>query len=58
MEQSVEILKEWAGDESGGSLVEYVMLASLIAMVCVGAVTLLGKSVRDKLEPPRKALAQ
>jgi Flp pilus assembly pilin Flp len=58
----MKMIAEWVrngiADESGASLVEYVMLASLIAVVSVSAVTLLGKSVREKLEPPRAALSR
>ena len=51
-------VREAMADESGATLVEYVMLASLIAAVSVSAVTLLGRSVRGKLDAPRAALSQ
>jgi Flp pilus assembly pilin Flp len=51
-------VREATADESGGTLVEYVMLASLIAVVSVSAVTLLGQSVRGRLEAPRAALSR
>jgi pilus assembly protein Flp/PilA len=35
-------------DEEGASLVEYVLLVALIAVVCIAAVTLLGTNARDK----------
>ena len=35
-------------DEEGASLVEYVLLVALIAVVCVAAITLLGKSASAK----------
>jgi pilus assembly protein Flp/PilA len=35
-------------DEEGASLVEYILLVALIAVVCIAAVTLLGRSARDK----------
>ena len=35
-------------DEEGASLVEYVLLVALIAVVCIAAVTLLGTSAKDK----------
>ncbi len=56
MNEMMRRVRVWARDESGGSLVEYMMLASLIAVVCVAAVTLLGRSVRTKLDAPSKAL--
>ncbi len=34
--------------ERGASLVEYVLLVSLIAVVCIGAITLLGNSASQK----------
>jgi Flp pilus assembly pilin Flp len=58
MRETVRTLQSWTTDESGGSLVEYVMLAALIAVVSVSAVSLLGKEVSKKLEAPRKALAR
>jgi pilus assembly protein Flp/PilA len=40
---------QWlAQDEEGASLVEYILLVALIAVVSIAAVTLLGKSARDK----------
>ena len=34
--------------ERGASLVEYVLLVSLIAVVCIGAIQLLGNSAKTK----------
>jgi len=34
--------------ERGASLVEYVLLVSLIAVVCIGAISLLGSSASKK----------
>jgi pilus assembly protein Flp/PilA len=34
--------------EEGASLVEYGLLVALIAVVCIGAVTLLGTGIRDQ----------
>lgn len=36
-------------DEEGASLVEYVLMVALIAVVCIAAVTLLGKNSAAKL---------
>ena len=45
---SYEIIKTWAlahvDSERGASLVEYALLVALIAVVCIAAVTTLGKS--------------
>ena len=43
-------------DDSGASLVEYVLLVSLIAAVAIGAVTLLGTSANSKLGTATDAL--
>ena len=37
-------------DERGASLVEYALLVALIAVVCIVAVTFLGKSASDKFQ--------
>jgi pilus assembly protein Flp/PilA len=37
-------------DEEGASLVEYVLLVALIAVVCIAAVTLLGQSAKGKFD--------
>jgi pilus assembly protein Flp/PilA len=34
--------------ERGASLVEYVLLVSLIAVVCIAAITFLGSNAKDK----------
>jgi pilus assembly protein Flp/PilA len=43
--------------ERGASLVEYVLLVSLIALVCFAAVTLLGKNVSSKYGSVGSSLA-
>jgi pilus assembly protein Flp/PilA len=37
-------------DEEGASLVEYILLVALIAVVCIVAITFLGKSAKSKFE--------
>jgi pilus assembly protein Flp/PilA len=37
-------------DEEGASLVEYILLVALIAVVCIVAITFLGRSARTKFE--------
>ena len=37
-------------DEEGASLVEYVLMVALIAVVCIAAVTLLGKNANTKFQ--------
>lgn len=46
----------FAREEDGASLVEYVLLIALIAVVCVGAVTLLGSNTSAKLGSASDAL--
>ena len=41
-------LARFAHDERGASLVEYALLVALIAVVCIAAVTLLGRNASDK----------
>ncbi len=40
-------LKARVRSERGASLVEYALLVALIAVVCVGAVTFLGRQTAD-----------
>ena len=37
-------------DERGASLVEYALLVALIAVVCIAAVTLLGRNASSKFD--------
>jgi pilus assembly protein Flp/PilA len=37
-------------DDRGASLVEYALLVALIAVVCIAAVTLLGKNASSKFD--------
>jgi pilus assembly protein Flp/PilA len=41
-------LSGWMRDEEGASLVEYVLMVALIAVVCIAAVTLLGQAASKK----------
>lgn len=36
-------------DERGASLVEYALLLALIAVICIGAITLIGNNASNKL---------
>lgn len=56
MREIMRTMRTWSADEDGGSLVEYLMLASLVAVVCVAAVTLLGRTVRKNLAAPAVVL--
>lgn len=53
MTLSYEFLATWlrarfSDSERGASLVEYALLVALIAVVCIAAVTLLGKNASSK----------
>ena len=43
-------------DEDGATLIEYVLLVALIAVVAVGAITLLGSNANAKLGTASNAL--
>jgi pilus assembly protein Flp/PilA len=45
-------------DENGASLVEYVLLVALIAVVCIVAVTMLGKSASAKFDATATSINQ
>lgn len=48
MTQVSHLLRNLVRDEEGASLVEYVLLVALIAVVCIVAVTTLGKAANAK----------
>ncbi|MCC6442944.1 MAG: Flp family type IVb pilin [Armatimonadetes bacterium] len=37
-------------DQEGGTLVEYILLISLVALVCVAGITLISTNLKSKLE--------
>jgi pilus assembly protein Flp/PilA len=45
----IQIQSRLRRDDRGASLVEYVLLVALIAVVCIVALQLLGNSASDKL---------
>ena len=47
----------FADDERGASLVEYALLVALIAVVVIGAVTLLGTTASDTFSDVSDSLA-
>jgi pilus assembly protein Flp/PilA len=51
-----KLLKRFRRDEEGASLVEYGLLLGLIAVVCLGAVTLLGINVNNMFTAIANAL--
>ena len=55
---SYEFLATWLrarfDDEKGASLVEYALLLALIAIVCIGAITLIGAAPRTQAQQRRQ----
>jgi pilus assembly protein Flp/PilA len=51
-------LRRLVRDEEGASLVEYVLLVALIAVVCIAAITLLGKSASGKFSEVGTTIAK
>lgn len=49
-------MSELVRDEEGASLVEYVLLVALIAVVCIAAVTLLGQNASKKFNTTASAI--
>ncbi len=47
---------ELVRDEEGASLVEYVLLVALIAVVCIVAITLLGQAAAAKFQTTAAAI--
>jgi pilus assembly protein Flp/PilA len=41
---------QWVRDESGASLVEYVLLVALIAVVAILAIAALGQAAKTKMQ--------
>lgn len=45
-------------DDEGASLVEYALLVALIAVVCIGAITVLGNNANDKFDQVGSSIGQ
>ena len=52
----VELFQRIRSREEGQALVEYALILSLIAVVCIGALTLLGTNVNNILNAIAAAL--
>ncbi|HEX2701086.1 MAG TPA: Flp family type IVb pilin [Acidimicrobiales bacterium] len=50
------VIRSRVRDERGASLVEYALLLALIAVVCIGAITLIGKGANNSLSSTGSAL--
>lgn len=56
MNQIMPVLTNILRDEEGASLVEYILLVALVAVVSIAAITFLGKSARDKFDFTAKTI--
>lgn len=45
MQKFIAQLKRFAREEEGATMVEYGLMVALIAIVCIGAVTLIGTNL-------------
>ena len=52
------LLNRFAKDESGATAIEYGLIAALIAVVIIGALTLVGGSLKAKFENVSTELAK
>lgn len=50
------LLRRFAADQSGVTAIEYGLIAGLIAVVIIGAVTTLGTKVQSKFDAVANAL--
>jgi pilus assembly protein Flp/PilA len=53
----MERLRKFFRDEEGATSVEYALMAALIAMVVIGAVTIVGTNLSTKFESMAAELA-
>ena len=51
-----EVIAKDSRSERGASMVEYALLVALIAVVAIGAVTLLGNNVSGQLNAPARGI--
>ena len=53
----IQKIKNFLKDEEGATAVEYGLMVALIAVVIIGAVTLLGQSTSDKFGEVETAIS-
>jgi Flp pilus assembly pilin Flp len=56
MHQIIPAFMNILRDGEGASLVEYILLVALVAVVSIAAITFLGKSARDKFDFTAKTI--
>ncbi len=57
MSKFIAAAGKFASDEEGATMVEYGLMVALIAVVCIGAVTLLGGSLSDVFDNANTKIA-
>lgn len=57
MRHIVPAVRRFLRDEQGATMVEYALLVALIALVVIGAVTLLGSTSSTKLDEAAQSLS-
>lgn len=51
-----KFITKFAKDESGATAIEYGLIVALIAVIIIGAVTLLGTNISEKLNAAATAI--
>jgi pilus assembly protein Flp/PilA len=54
--KNMELIKRFIQEEEGQGLVEYALIAALIAVVCVAALQAIGTNANTKLTSVKNAL--
>ena len=52
----LRLIRRYAREETGASAIEYALVASLISVTLIGALTLLGINLRTKAEEIAEAI--
>jgi len=52
----LRLIRRYAADETGASAIEYGLVASLISVALIGALTILGINLRTKAEVIAEAI--
>ena len=52
----LRLIRRYAADETGASAIEYGLVASLISVTLIGALTILGINLRTKAEAIAEAI--
>lgn len=58
MKKIQELLAKLRSDEKGATVIEYALIAALIAVVAIGAMSLIGDGVKETFENVAESLGQ